>query len=744
MTHDFFATTPKALEGILTNELISLGVTHYKATTAGVAFSGDLALAYRVCLWSRVASRVLLVLSEFEVKTLHDLYAAIQAINWYEHINADDSFAVSFTTKHSTVIVNSHFGALKVKDAIVDQMRAKFGTRPTINTQQPHIRLNVHLQGEKAQLSLDLSGESLHKRGYRDVSIEAPMKENLAAAMLLRCGWDTLSAQGQSLLDPMCGSGTLLLEGAMIASDCAPGLRRAYFGFLGWKKHDVHSWQLLCQEAQQRWEVGLRHLPLIVGFDQNKHTVNTALTHVANAGFQGKIHIERRDITQASPAQRWEKGLIACNPPYGERLGDLAQTAQLYEQFGLTLKNHFIGWQAALIISNPELGFRLGIRSKKPVPLFNGALECRLLRLPIEENAFFTPKAFVDFVDEADLNAAQNLTEERKAPEPECLAAMPAEPAPMFANRLQKNLKKLAKWAKQQHVFCYRVYDADLPEYAVAIDIYHSEKTWAIVQEYEAPKHVDQDKAALRLAGILAEIPAVVGISSAQVIVKVRKKQRHIEQYEKNSELGFFHEVIEGGCRLRVNFEDYLDTGLFLDHRPIRLLIQKQAQGKRFLNLFAYTGVATVHAAVGGASVTTTVDMSKTYLQWAQANLALNNTSGRHEFIQANCVAWLENEAKRGARQYDLIFLDPPTFSNSKRMEEVFDIQLDYIALITHALTLLTPSGVLYFSTNFRRFKFDVGAFSGAHITDISAKTIPEDFARNQKIHYCWQITKHT
>ena len=748
MTHEFFATTPKALEGILTNELVSLGVTQFKATTAGVAFSGGLELAYRVCLWSRVANRVLLVLSQFDVKTQHDLYAGIQAINWFEHMNAEDSFAVTFSAKNSTVIVNSHFGALKVKDAIVDQMRAKFGVRPSIDTERPNIRLNVHLNGEKAQLSLDLSGESLHKRGYRDVSIEAPMKENLAAAILLRCGWDTLSAEGKSLLDPMCGSGTLLLEGAMIAADCAPGLGREYFGFMGWKKHDALCWQTLRQDAQWRKIVGMKKLPMMVGFDKNKNTVNTALTHVANAGFQGKIHIERRDIADAKPPESWEKGLLVCNPPYGERLGDEAETAALYEQFGQTLKTSFVGWQAALIISNPELGFRLGIRSQKPITLFNGALECRLLRFTIEEKTFFIPKTYLAHERIANvIDIANEQTQAISAPQEivHDIAQTPSRPvefAPMFANRLQKNFKKLAKWAKQHHVFCYRVYDADLPEYAVAIDIYHSDKTWVNVQEYEAPKSVDQEKADLRLAGVLTEIPSVLGVPPAQVLLKVRKKQRSTEQYEKHSELGIFHEVVEGGCRLRVNFDDYLDTGLFLDHRPIRLLIQKQAQGKRFLNLFAYTGSATVHAAVGGASVTTTVDMSNTYLQWAKDNLALNTTTGRHEFIQANCVQWLASEAKRQSRQYDLIFLDPPTFSNSKRMEDVFDIQLDYIALIEHASKLLTPTGTLYFSTNFRRFKFDLTQFLGLNIADITAKTIPEDFARDQKIHYCWQITR--
>ncbi|MEQ1559596.1 MAG: class I SAM-dependent methyltransferase, partial [Methyloglobulus sp.] len=215
------------------------------------------------------------------------------------------------------------------------------------------------------------------------------------------------------------------------------------------------------------------------------------------------------------------------------------------------------------------------------------------------------------------------------------------------------------------------------------------------------------------------------------------------EQYQKLADNRHFHVVEENGCRLQVNFEDYLDTGLFLDHRPVRLMIQQQAQGKRFLNLFAYTGSATVHAAVGGAKATTTVDMSKTYLDWAKANLALNKTDGQHEFIQADCLEWLATEAAQAyPRQYDLIFLDPPTFSNSKRMTDVFDIQQDHVQLIQQAATLLATNGVLYFSTNFRRFSLDKQALSMLKIENITAKTIPEDFSRDPKIHYCWRITK--
>ena len=760
-TYQLFATTPKAMESILSDELRAIGVSHIKATLAGVAFQGDLETAYRACLWSRTANRILLVLSSFEVKSQQDLYDGVQKIDWFEHINPEDSFAVSFSAKNSEAINNTHFGALKVKDAIVDQMRDRFQTRPSINTEQPNIRINVYLNGESAQLSLDLSGESLHRRGYRDVSIKAPMKENLAAAMLLRSGWPQIAQQQGALIDPMCGSGTLLLEGAMMAADYAPGLLRDYFGFSGWKKHDVDCWKKLRAEAEQRKKIGIEKLPVIVGFDQNRQTVSTALAHVANAGLQNKIHIERRDIEDAAPAESWKPGLLICNPPYGERLGDEQETAELYKKFGEVLKKHFVGWNAAMIISNPELGFRLGLRSQKPITLFNGALECKLLRLAIEERNFFIPKARTQeerITQALESSKAQpqpvvqtteaSLTPKREnirvdkeiiSPEATIVISAPAS-AEMFANRLKKNLKKLSNWVKQNRISCYRVYDADLPEYAVAIDIYQADQTWVNVQEYEPPKSIDQHKADQRLAGLLAEIPRVLKVDPEQVFLKIRRKQKSTDQYEKYGDQGRFHVIEEGGCKLLVNFEDYLDTGLFLDHRPIRRLIQQQSKDKHFLNLFAYTGSATVHAAVGGAKSTTTVDMSNTYLNWAKKNLALNVSEGNHEFIQVDCLEWLEQQAAQPGKLYDLIFLDPPTFSNSKRMEAAFDIQTDHVQLINNAVALLAAGGILYFSTNFRRFKIDKAALSELIVEDISAATVPEDFARNPKIHYCWRI----
>lgn len=757
-----FATTPKAMEDILTDELRSLGAANIKATIAGAFFEGDLQMAYRVCLWSRIANRILLQLSVFKVTSQDDLYQGVKKINWFDHLQADGSFAVTFNAKNSTAIINTHFGALKTKDAIVDQMRAKFEKRPNIDKDQPDIRINVNLNGETAVLSLDLSGESLHRRGYRDTTIEAPIKENLAAALLTRSRWPDIAKQGGSLIDPMCGSGTLLVEGAMIAADYAPGLLREYYGFFGWKRHDPECWQKLLVEAEKRKYVGLTKLPVITGFDKDRRNINAAITHIANAGLTNKIHLECRDISDAAPASNWQPGLVICNPPYGERLGDEQETAALYQKFGDSLKAHFIGWQAAVIISNPELGFRLGIRSQKPITFFNGALECKMLRMKIEENTFFIPKPKSDEerikqITEATVIQQQLINVEKSDVKGAAKKQGLNTPSIVngdddkecdlvtlsLSNRLQKNIKKLSAWKKRNNINCYRLYDADLPEYAVAIDVYTGKETWVNVQEYEPPKSIDSHKATQRLAEVLTTIPQVLNITPDHVFLKIRRKQKNTDQYQKLSDNRHFHVISENGCQLLVNFEDYLDTGLFLDHRPMRVFIQQQAQDKRFLNLFAYTGTATVHAAVGGAKATTTVDMSKTYLDWAKANMALNKTVGVHEYIQADCLEWLATEAKQThPRQYDLIFLDPPTFSNSKRMTGVFDVQQNHVEIIQQAVNLLASNGVLYFSTNFRRFSLDTQALTMLKIENITAKTIPEDFSRDPKIHYCWRIQK--
>lgn len=746
----FFATAPKGMEPLLAEELRVLGALTVAETRAGVSFEGSLTLAYRVCLWSRIANRVLLPLATFAAPTPEDLYDGVRTIRWNEHLGVENTLVVDFSASNSQ-ITHTHFGALKVKDAIVDQFRDATGKRPSVARECPDVRINLYLLRDVATISIDLAGESLHRRGYRALGVEAPLKENLAAAILLRAGWGDIARVGGALLDPMCGSGTLPIEAALIAADIAPGLLRTYYGFLHWRQHDAAVWATLMVEAAQRKEAGMAHLPSIVGYDADPAAVRLALANVEAAGLHGHIHIERRELAHVEALRSTVPGLVAVNPPYGERLGEVTELQHLYKALGDKLKEYFVGWKAVVITGNVDLGKSIGIRARRMHTLYNGAIECKLLSFDVDPQWYMGHHA-------RNVAAAAVAKDDQMPDEQSPLPSVPSakmealnatiEPssvpvetlspgAEMFANRLRKNLKTLGKWAQRDGVYCYRVYDADLPEYALAVDIYEQ---WVHVQEYQAPRTIDPSKAVARLHEAMAVLPQVLGVAKERIFLKVRRQQKGKAQYEKQDALGALHEVREGGCKFLVNFTDYLDTGLFLDHRPTRALIQQLAKGRRVLNLFAYTGAATVHAVVGGASATTTVDMSATYLAWARRNLALNGFSDRrHEFIQADCLVWLDEEKQR---RFDLIFLDPPTFSNSKRMEYTLDIQRDHVALIQSAIKLLGRGGVLLFSNNYRNFKIDDAALSGLVLEDISRATLPRDFERNPKIHNCWKIMR--
>ncbi|WP_287815297.1 bifunctional 23S rRNA (guanine(2069)-N(7))-methyltransferase RlmK/23S rRNA (guanine(2445)-N(2))-methyltransferase RlmL, partial [Pseudomonas sp.] len=396
----------------------------------------------------------------------------------------------------------------------------------------------------------------------------------------------------------------------------------------------------------------------------------------------------------------------------------------------------------------PDLGKRMGIRSHKQYSFWNGALPCKLLLIKVLPDQFVTGERRTPEQRQVEREQAQ---EQAAVPAADPYARVnkngnPIKPAPvvveqarlseggqMFANRLQKNLKQLGKWARREKVDCYRVYDADMPEYALAIDLYHD---WVHVQEYAAPKSIDPEKAQARLFDALAAIPQALNIDKSRVIIKRRERQSGTKQYERQAAQGQFTEVQEGGVKLLVNLTDYLDTGLFLDHRPMRLRIQREAAGKRFLNLFCYTATASVHAAKGGARSTTSVDLSKTYLDWARRNLSLNGFSDKNRLEQGDVMAWLQ--ASRD--EYDLIFIDPPTFSNSKRMEGVFDVQRDHVELLDLAVARLAKDGVLYFSNNFRKFQLDEHLGERYQVEEISAQTLDPDFARNSKIHRAWKI----
>ncbi|MBI3546860.1 MAG: bifunctional 23S rRNA (guanine(2069)-N(7))-methyltransferase RlmK/23S rRNA (guanine(2445)-N(2))-methyltransferase RlmL [Gammaproteobacteria bacterium] len=710
----FFATCPKGIEPLLAEELRALGAENVRETRAGVAFEGMLATAYRACLWSRLANRILLPLKKFPASSPESLYDGVQSIAWKEHLAAEGTLAVDFTHSQSA-ITHSHYGALKVKDAIVDQLRDEFNVRPSIDTAQPDVRVNVYLHRDEASVSIDLSGESLHRRGYRAQTVQAPLKENLAAAILIRANWPAIAQDNGALVDLMCGSGTLLIEAALIAAECAPGLARDYFGFLRWKQHDAATWIEIFDDAQRRCEIGLQKLPPIIGYDHDPRAVRAARDNIRGAGLGNIIVVEQRELSACVVPEETTGGLVVANPPYGERLGETSELPALYAELGTQFKNCFAGWRGAVFTGNPELGKSMGLRAGKIHTLYNGAIECKLLHFDI---------------------TSENIVGNRVA---QPFEIRPGSSAEMFANRLRKDLQHFGRWARRQEIACYRLYDADLHEYNLAIDVYESDKRYVHVQEYEAPDTVDADKARQRLRHALAVIPIVLEIPPEQMFFKVRRRQKDGGQYEKMDAARNFYVVTEGPCQFYVNFTDYLDTGLFLDHRATRAMLGELAKNKKFLNLFGYTGTASVHAAHGGALSTTTVDMSRTYLDWAQRNFELNKLRGKqHEFIQADVLVWL----KENPRRYDVIFLDPPTFSRSKRMEDTLDVLRDHVPLIQDAAALLEPNGVLIFSTNHRRFKIERELLAPLAVEDITRKTIPKDFERDPKIHQCFRIRR--
>jgi 23S rRNA (guanine2445-N2)-methyltransferase / 23S rRNA (guanine2069-N7)-methyltransferase len=717
---------------LLSAELRALGAGEVDRTGAGASFTGPLETGYRVCLWSRMASRVLLQLARVDASTADALYDGVLHLPWDEHLAPTGTLAVRFNGT-SAEIRNSHFGALRVKDAIVDHFREAHGSRPSVDLQQPDVRIDVHLYKSEAVISLDLSGGGLHRRGYRVETTEAPLKENLAAAVLARAGWPTIVARHGSLVDPMCGSGTLLIEAAWMAMDRAPALDRQDLGLLSWRGHDGRLWSALEADARERTAASRKQLPSITGFDVDIRAVRASLANLQRAGLAGDVHVERRSLADSVVATG-RPGLLVTNPPYGHRLSEEGGVRALHAELTTRLRSHYGGWRAAVLTTTPEWAQSLGIDCL-PETFANGPLECRLLMGDLSAT-----EVAASVGERASAGGAVERAPTTSS-KPSHMAA-DVVGAEMFANRLRKNLRTIGKWARRSDTSCYRLYDADMPEYAVAVDIYHGQdKIWAHVQEYRAPSSVDPGRAAARLQEVLTTIPQVLEIPSDQLYFKVREKKRGTSQYRRlTAGGGAFREVTEGPCTFLVNFTDYLDTGLFLDHRVIRRLIGEMSADKRFLNLFAYTGTATVHAALGGARSTTTVDMSQTYTDWAIRNFTRNGMSGSKNLVeQTDCLQWLEVSRRD---RYDLIFLDPPTFSNSKRMErDSFDVQRDHTWLIRKTMKLLADDGVLLFSTNFRQFQLDESGLTGVQCEDISRQTLPKDFERNPRIHKCFRMT---
>ena len=702
---EFWALTSKGVEELLAEEIRGQGGEIVKVTMGVVRFKAELRTGYQLCLWSRLATRILRLIQSEPVTAESDIYQVAQKIDWPQQMSLRNTLAVDCVGKHPK-IDNTQFGAIRLKDAIVDQFREETGNRPDVDRMDPDVRFQVRLDKTHFHFLQDFSGPSLHQRGYRAGQGEAPLKEHLAAALLKRSGWQA----EQPLFDPFCGSGTIVLEAALIALNKAPGLSREKFAFEGWPGHRDAVWQQLKQEAKAA-ERTIAATVQFWGSDFDERNLAKARQNAARAGVAAYVHFDYADATALKAPVSSTAGVIVTNPPYGERLGDLPSLIPLYSKFSLELKQHYQGWRLAIITSNTDLLRALRLSKSKSYKFTNGPLDC-------------------DFT-------LFDLTEKQVAVSSDAPALFFSESS-SFGNRLAKNLKQLQKWAKKEGISCYRLYDADIPEYNVAVDWYDGE---VVVHEYAAPATVDEQVSQKRLFDVVNQVPQVLGISSDKMILKVREKQKGTSQYQALNKAGQYKEVSEYGAKFLVNLRDYLDTGLFLDHRITRRMIQQQAKAKTVLNLFAYTGSASVHAAIGGAASVTTVDMSNTYLDWAKRNFTINGLTGKqYQFEQADCLQWLS----RCRAQFDLIFVDPPTFSNSKRMQDSWDVQRDHVNLLNMLTPRLAPGGKVIFSNNKRRFKIDTVALNDAgwQVKDISAATLPEDYKRNPNIHVCFELTR--
>ena len=846
----FTARTVEGLEWVLARELEAIGARDLRIGRRTIEFSAEPGsereTLYRAVLESRVAIRVLEPLGRFRVDSPETLYRAMQEIDWTEQLRVSDTLRVDAAI-HDTFLTHSLYAAQIIKDAVVDQLRTPSGRRPSVQLRGATLRLALHLVGDVATIFRDAAGRSLHQRGWRMGEVEAPLSEVLAAGMLAIAGWWRPGATGDAttgepILDPMCGSGTLVIEAATIAAGMAPGLwraRRTAHGFFRFRDYDKLLAERLVADLEARV---CQPAGQCAASDLDPRAVEATQACAAAAGVAGSIAIEQRHFEDVRPAAA--AGLVLTNPPYGERL-PLPRAGALFRRLGDWLVARCGGWRAAILAADTPAATHLGLRPVYRIPLMNGPIPCRLLELTLRERATPSPPSRPSLETE---NRTE-LPPSAPAPAPAPSASAPSETAPPvsaetvtdasrdraeldepwrfrpeeersskgpdgersrrgdsdrpgavvapgvalsesttkpltgvalsestttpladaalassseaptvpgvapsrprtravadqigdFRRRLAKRYKHLAKWARRQGIEAFRIYDRDIPEIPLAIDWYAG---WLHASEYDRPHERTEIEHDVWLDRMIEAAADELGVPPNQTFLKVRRRQRGGGQYQKLDARKTLLTVKEGGLEFEVNLSDYLDTGLFLDHRQTRALVRDEAAGKRFLNLFCYTGSFSVYAAAGGAVETTSVDLSNTYLDWTRTNLSRNafKDAGRHRTVRDEARGFLEHRGRRGEPPFDLVVVDPPTFSRSARSETPWDVERDHAELLELVARNLVPGGVVYFSTNFRRFHLDVERLAALYeIREITNRTIPEDF-RNARIHRGWRL----
>lgn len=854
--HEFYANCPEGFEAALADELRGMGLRQVRPLKGRVAFTGSPADAERACLWSRLASRIFVVLGRFACTDAEDLYEATRSIAWERILRAGATIAVTARGTNDE-LRNSHFAALRVKDALCDRMLEVEGRRPNVDTDDPDARISLTLRGNRASIQLDLSGDPLFKRLPREATrthAAHVLRPDYAALACAQGNWqeicsaaltNTKDAMGDEdtaapadgsvltngsvpadgsalagstvehptptlpvLLDACCAGGGVVLEAASILADRAPGLERRNWGFQSWSEHDAATWRELLNEADRRAELAKGRVARIVATDPSGDAVACARRILKAAGLADRVIFAQPDLDKISRKLM----MPACcgGEPRGFVFLDTTETAisKMSRVLDLATSLHAGACGAEAV--------RAMLSTMPTVALTRDDLLIRALGEPARslrvmpnneeaELAVFSAANGAITAGEGnaaaeDLMPAEDAVESNVAPSPATtlIDLGDGKPCPIlipeseqFARRLRKVAKLRRKWAQREGVTCYRVYDADLPDYSAAIDLYEGSAAtpgrWLVIAEYAAPREVDPSLAEARLLDILTLAPRILQVDPDNVFAKARIRSRGGSQYGKQaggtSPSGQHGKggkprggrggsasnrpsqgagsgtpsdirtrrlplIEESGLTFAVNFNDYLDTGIFLDHRITRGLVREHARGKRFfLNLFAYTGTATCYAADAGVGETVTVDLSNTYLDWAERNMEQNGFVGPdHHYVRADVMSWIR-DMRQTRNRWDLIFCDPPTFSNSSKMgRRTWDVQRDHVELLVGLSRLLSREGEAIFSCNLRTFRPDIEelARAGVVLIDITDETIPEDFARNKKIHHCYLVKRYT
>jgi 23S rRNA (guanine2445-N2)-methyltransferase / 23S rRNA (guanine2069-N7)-methyltransferase len=730
---ELIATAAAGNEAIVKRELAALGYSARTMAPGRLAFAGDQAAVCRANLWLRAGERVLIHAGSFAAADFGQLFDGTAAIEWEAWLPRDAEFPVQGRSQRSQL---SSVPACQriVKRAIVKRLQEAYGAAE-LPESGPRFSIEITLRDDVATLTLDTTGVGLHKRGYRRLVGEAQLRETLAAVLVQLSFW----RPGRVLADPFCGTGTIPIEAALVGRNIAPGLRREFVSET-WPTFEPRHWKHAREEARDSMRPALDER--LLGYDIDGEALNLARYHAEQAGVDGDIHWQQRPFTDLRAKAQF--GCIVTNPPYGERMGEDADIVALYRSFPLVLRR-LPTWSFYILSSRRDLEELVGQRADRRRKLYNGPLECTYYQFhgpraprnadagaPTGEQPTFAAK---EHRRPTETPRGEHQTEMR--PAFGGLLEASKRQANEFANRLRNRARHLRRWPKRG-ITCYRLYERDVPDVPLVVDRYEDAlhlAEFARPHERTAAQHADWLDLMARTAGEVLDVPR------ERIFMKRRDRQRGAAQYQRVDEREARRVVQESGLKFLVNLSDYVDTGLFLDHRLTRQMVRDAAAGKRFLNLFGYTGSFSVYAAAGGAVATTTVDKSATYTDWARENLELNGFRGsEHAVVRRDIREFVDD--LRADDEWDLAVVDPPTFSNTKGLDEDWDVQRDHAALLERLAGHLAPAGVVFFSTNFRRFKFDEQALAMSYsVRNITRQTIPEDF-RNQRIHQCWKLVR--